>query len=289
MDSSWLDWLPVAVATVASLVGVLVAIGQLTSASRLRRRATFWREQLQGTDVPQDYAVAQSFHREATARLVALQAYPGWKLFMWVSVALLGAYALGTVAFITGSLSTDGLTFPNLKDQGVDPFLTLVAVWPLFGLSLYNSCTVIVQRRLLSRRYLQGLDLSTKRKFNKLGKEITDGVDLKQTGWAQIRAFLFCGGMYLLISGVSFASGLQIEEPSAAAEIPAWWYPLVFVGVFLVIQGVEPVVDMFNQERDDWEHPRNLPSHAEAPQDERETWMKRLVGWRPQHSPPTKR
>lgn len=244
------------VATVASLVGVVVAVGQLTSASRLRRRASFWREQLQGNDLPQDYAVAQSFHRDATARLIALQAYPGWKIFAWVSFALISAYAVGTVTFLTGTLSTDGLTFPNLTDQGVDPFLTLVSAVPFFSLALIQSCTVIVQRRLLARRYLQGLDLTTKRKFNEGGREITD---LGLTVGDGIRVFLFCGGVFLLISAVSFGSGLRIENPSVAVELPGWWWFIMPLGSFLVLQGIFPVIDMFNQKRDHWEHPRNLP------------------------------
>lgn len=273
------------VATVASLVGVVVAVGQLTSASRLRRRASFWREQLQGNDLPQDYAVAQSFHRDATARLIALQAYPGWKIFAWVSFALISAYGVGTVAFLTGSLSTDGLTFPNLTDQGVDPFLPLVSAVPFFNMALIQSCTVIVQRRLLAHRYLQGLDLTTKPKISEEGHEITD---LKLTVGDGIRVFLFCGGVFLLISVVSFGSGLRIEDPSVAAEIPGWWYLFVTLGVFLVIQGIFPVRDMFNQKRDAWEHPRKLPPQAEVPQAGQVTWMKRLADWSAQHSPLTK-
>lgn len=287
MNDSLLNWLSAAAATVASLVGVVIAVGQLTSASRLRRRASFWREQLQGNNLPQDYAVAQSFHRDATARLIALQAYPGWIVFVWVFIALIAALAVGGMAFSIQSISTDGFTFPNvtsyesssdIPSQREASFLILPIAVPCFFLALCGSCNFIVLRRLLARRYLQGLDLRQ-----------DQHIRIRLSFWAQIRVFLFCGGVALLIFVVSFQTSLRMEDPSVAAELPDWWALIQLLVAFLLFQGFFPVMDMFAQEADDWEHPRNLPSQAEASQAGQVTWRKRLANWSAQHSPLTKR
>lgn len=44
VNNFWLELLPALVAAAASLLGIVIGIGQLTSAARLRRRATFWSE-----------------------------------------------------------------------------------------------------------------------------------------------------------------------------------------------------------------------------------------------------
>lgn len=234
---------------------------------------------MQGNNLPQDYAVAQSFHRDATARLIALQAYPGWIVFAWVLFALIAALAVGDLAFSIESISTDGFTFPNVTSQREAPFLILAIAVSCFFLALCGSCNFIVQRRLLARRYLQGLNL----------RQDLHIIRIRLSFWAELRVFLFCGGVSLLIFVVSFETGLRMEDPSVAAELPDWWALIQLLVAFLVFQGLFPVMDMFTQELDDWEHPRNLPSQAETSQAGQVTWRKRLAEWSAQHSPLTKR
>lgn len=266
--------MPAAVATVASIIGVFVAIDQLTSGSRLRRQASFWAEQIGAADLVQDRAVAQSLYRETTSRLIALQAYPGRRLSGWVTLAFFSIYSVGATAFLTGTMATDDFTYRKLREQGVDPLFLLIS-WSTLQLALYKVANVFVQRRLMARHYLEGGSLTTKAQFNENELDTTEGI--KQSAWDIFRVMMGTAGACLLIAATSFAAGLPRADSPDATTLPEWLFFVVMAGLLLFFLGLFPVMDMFNQERSGWEHPRKPLPVAETPHPaERLTLMKRL-------------
>ena len=266
--------MPAALATVASIVGVFVAIDSLTSAARLRRTVSFWTDQLQVTDIAKDHAVIRSLHRDATARLIALQAYPGRRLFVWVMLALLPIYAIGTSAFLAGTIATDDFTYRKLLEQGVDPFSVVLSCLGLL-LALFKAADVLVHRRVLALRYLKGEGVTTKKEFSE-GRPITEALEM--TRWQFLLFGLFCIGFSLLTAAIGFALGFPRGDSPDATTLPEWWVILLFAGVMLAFLGLLTVVEMFTQKRDDWVHPSNhLPGGESHVVDERITRTKRLL------------
>ena len=275
MNTFWLDLASSAVAIAASLAGVLVAVSQLTSTSRLRRDSKFWSEQMQSMDLEQDRAVAQSLCRDATARLIALQAYPARKVFAWVFLALLSVYSVGAAGHAAGTLATGDYTYRTFQEQGLDPASTILLGVVIFNLALVQVSAVVERRGILAQRYLEGLGLTTSPQLDERREDAPVGRRQSCLGFMGVMGFGL--GIFLLVAVMSFAIGLPKGDAPDASTIPDWLFIPLVVGVPLALAGLSPVLDMFHPERIDWVHPRALPLQPEIPQtDERLSWVKRL-------------
>ena len=84
------DFAPWAEVLAVLIVGALASVPTLTLGTRLRNRISFWSSQVQGTDLDYDSRFAESMRRDATARLVALEAYPMWRSLASAYGAYLG-------------------------------------------------------------------------------------------------------------------------------------------------------------------------------------------------------
>lgn len=67
-------------AAAASAVGILVALDQITALARLRRQVLFWNGLRMNKPRPSDAEAIQSLERAATAKIIAFQALPAWRL-----------------------------------------------------------------------------------------------------------------------------------------------------------------------------------------------------------------
>lgn len=64
------------VAIIATLVGLIVALSQLTAGARLRKQAEYWKQEYLDADLSQDKQVYQSMHRLAVGKIVARNGVP---------------------------------------------------------------------------------------------------------------------------------------------------------------------------------------------------------------------
>lgn len=247
VNTFWMEWLAATVATVASLGGVMVAVEQLTAASRLRRRSAFWKEQLHDDEQAEDYdqAVAQSLYLEAIARLVALQAYPGWKTVGWLVCAVASLFGASAMGFDAGSLSISGLTVE------MDHWMLFLVCVGGFVVALINTHRVIVRRRSIVNRYLQGQNLTTKGRYERVKSS-------KESVWETPAVVMFSSGVSFYGFALGFVVGLPLD--SVLREYMASFMVLIAGGGLGGLIGLisPPVTRMFNEERIDWEHPRNF-------------------------------
>jgi hypothetical protein len=256
VTSFWLEWVPTLVAAVASLVGVVVTVRQLSVASRLRRRATFWSEQLEASSLAHDHEVLQSFHRETVARLVGLSAYSGRRMIAPALLILASTFNSGSFGYIVGTLAPS-VTLDSIHKEGLDP-LAWLAVVPLLALGLYRAASVIVRRRQVARRYLAGQDPT----LTKLGNEGEFTAGLRQshgTTWGMV---LFSAGLCLLVAGISFLIGMPKGDPAALQPVAIWILGILFVGTALTLSCLKTVIKLFNQDALTWDHPRPLSAAA---------------------------
>lgn len=128
VDAQLLNALATIVAVMASVVGIVGAIDQLTAGSRHRRFSQFLQASIQGGDVsPAQRDVLVSLHQETVAKLVARSAVPGWRLapelLTWFG-SLLVAMVFGQAWFLPPSgqwvvpvvaLGAGGFATPSLR------------------------------------------------------------------------------------------------------------------------------------------------------------------------------
>lgn len=249
MTDLLLNLLTAFLAAAASVLGIVVAVSQLTSASRLRRQATFWGEQSRSADSTYDRSVAQSLHRDATARIIALDAYPGKKILGPAFTTLVGLYGPIVVGYTVGSNSPNGLTLPNLSEQGIEP-IVLVCV-PILVMGIFGLASVTVRRRNLASKYLAAKDLAIEHP-QQSDLEATVGLIITWRTFLGVCAFSL--GISLLLTLFSFIAGMPKGDPSS---FPSGWI-LAFVpaGFVLSLIGSSSVVNLFRQGPIAWHHPR---------------------------------
>lgn len=64
------------VAILATIVGLVVALSQLTAGARLRKQADYWKQEYLDADLAQDKRIYQSLHRLAVGKMVARNGVP---------------------------------------------------------------------------------------------------------------------------------------------------------------------------------------------------------------------
>lgn len=285
VTSFWLDWVPATLAAAASLVAVVIAVAQLSAGSRLRKRASFWSEQLQASDLEHDRTVVQSLHRETLARLVGLSAYPGRMLILPALVVLMGTFGIGGVGFVAGTLAPS-VTLDALQAQGLDPWITL-GVMLAWAVGIYGAASVIVRRRKIAHHYLEGQDLSRTK---------ADLTILKDNILTTLGILSFSVGTSLLVGLAGFVSGIPKGDLAVLEPVAVWIFILVFVAPTLTLLGSRAVGSLFKQDALEWEHPRALSDATDQLHVDHETtgfasyvgagtgmvktWINKLVGRR---------
>lgn len=259
MSNFLLEVLPILVAVIASLVGVIVAVSQFTSTSRLRKRAGFWGEQVQASELKRDHQVNQSLYREAMARLVALEAYPSSKLLWPMTLIVVATYGVGGAGYVAGGLVPDRLSIDNLQEGGIEViFLVFSVLFLAMGTS--SIASVVVRRRRLARQYLEGTRLSLEKPAIQQDAE-TVGLNMSCLGYLGLYAFSV--GTCSIIAFVSFSSAAP--RGALLSFMGGWGAGLWMLSFLLFFVGSFTVFSLFHQETRDWEHPRELSTQAARP------------------------
>lgn len=133
-----------ALAAMASVLGIVLAVEQLTVASRLRRTARLARELAEPESDEERRKVLQSVHEVAVARLVAGWLVPGWQFIPALVFALSGPAVVGI------GVAVDTL---NLDISG---FSVATAGFVLCAFGARTCIGLIVVRQRAAREYLSG-------------------------------------------------------------------------------------------------------------------------------------
>lgn len=244
----FLELLASLVAVVTSLVAIVSAVRELGSASRLRRRATYWREQLTTPELQvEDRQVFLSLYREASAQVVALQAYPSRKLARSASLyVLLPLITLITTTYAAGTTYVTcaaELPYEAFVLSIVSPFVLLLGV--------QTTANTVVQRRVLASRYLNGLEVKAQGRHDEQGNAVYEGATQK---WYQLLAmFGHCVGISLLLGTLSFVSAASQVGFDGTAP---WVSLTIVIAMALSAVGLTTVLGVFKQQSRPWVHPR---------------------------------
>ncbi|MEX5265182.1 hypothetical protein RF640_14275 [Kocuria sp. CPCC 205231] len=232
--------------TVASVAGVLGALGQLTAGTRLRRQVAYWQEQAQVSVSTQDRAVAQSLQREAMGRLVALQAIPGRRLLIeGAMVVFLLAWATGqcfqVAADLAEQLSARRLIENHLWEIGVVMLLLL-----LICRGVSRTANAVYERRQIATAYILGTALEREHL-----KAFRGGQTHTTLGWKGLGLLVvIAGGLWCLavFLGLGLGAGSQGVEQGPA------WLSNIALGSFLGLAGLVAlyVLDLHHA---GWKHP----------------------------------
>lgn len=230
----------------ASVAGVLGALGQLTAGTRLRRQVAYWQEQAQVSVSTQDRAVARSLQREAMGRLVALQAVPGRRLLIeGAMVVFLLAWATGqcfqVAAELAEQLSARRLLEDHLWEIGV-----VVVLLFLICQGVSHITNAVYERRRIATAYIVGAALERQNL-----KAFRRGQTHSTLGWkglgllVAIALGLWCLAVFL---GLGLGAGSQ-----GIGQGPAWLSTLA-LGSFLGLVGIV-VLYVLDLNHAGWKHP----------------------------------
>lgn len=244
-----------------TLLGVVLAsLPQLTSKGRLRNRISFWTAQAQGTTLEYDHKVAESFRREATARLLALEAYPALRLLVPAYMIFVGPLASSSLGAAIGDSYPSFVTIEAINEQ--DPLLpgfALVIVPVIMATGLLALAQVIKHRRRAVDMYLHA------EAFIRVPDPYSDSIGEEPSGAGAIKwlhllgALAFSLGIYFTLALV-FAA-LSADQFFLSAET-SWPIFALAVGCLLTTAGAVGVYDLFKAEYREWAFPFPLEGEA---------------------------
>ncbi|MBB6406184.1 hypothetical protein [Arthrobacter sp. AZCC_0090] len=243
-----------------SLVGFIVAVDQVTASARLRRQVNFWHEQSKSPSFLSDAAVGRSLERDAAARLLALQAVPGWKLLFPVSIPTAMIWATWQAGTFVGTIPRNELTFDRLIDAAnIDDggLIFLLPGVPMMVLALLAFMTVFVERARVRDAYLEGKPL-TPSTVSMGGNHLTAADVLGHLNVLLWLPLSTAGSLLLaLFFGITF--GMRGQPPTTPLW-PEWLSLMMMGGVVAFLPGIHVGLSLYSAVSVKWQHPRPLPS-----------------------------
>ncbi|MDQ0104473.1 hypothetical protein J2T10_004148 [Paenarthrobacter nicotinovorans] len=252
------------VTIIGSMLGILIALDQVTAAARLRRQVVFWRDMASLKHSPgQDAAVFHSLQREATAKVIALQFLPARRLLPSGLLILLSAVTSAAAGFTIGQVPEAELSWTKalqkLTEETGFPFALFIPF--AVGIALNRGIDLILLRSRIAADYLDHKELRV------------SAADLAGLGLHSpiktlgLPAFFHligvsCG-LTLLPAALAGLAGANALTPGA---IPAWAL-LVFgvATVFLTWFGPMLIATVRRRIAVEWHHPRPGQRHSGPP------------------------
>lgn len=236
------------VAIVATFVGILVALSQLTAGVRLRKQAEHWKVEFNDAALEHDKAVFQSLHRRALAKLVAKDAIPLRRLAVTA-----GSFvpSIWLPAFASSRLITD----PSLVTNVLFAIFVLLGIIGQFiGLGHYSVLNRA--RRSVYDAFLDGRNLESAFDAMPDRKEALDIL-----GWR--------GALEVLMTSVSISAlvvyiSASITQTVHAADVaPGWLGSVASLGVIAIFYLLYAIASSQDFRRSDkWVHPKRLSASA---------------------------
>lgn len=243
-------------AAAASTVGILVALDQITAVARLRRQILFWNGLRMNKPLSSDAEAFQSLERAATAKIIAFQALPAWRLLFPAFAFLAGITTAWQTGYVVGRIPSADLSWEKFQDsafeQGLDStFLVMVPF--VVSMGIFGWINVLVARSRLSKAYLEGENLDL--------EEVSIGSNhwpastvLGGRGFLQV--FVCSVGFACLAAQFGVATGMR--DVNAPFPWPAWTGLLMMAGVFASMAGFFVYLTVADETKTPWTHPRPL-------------------------------
>lgn len=289
-----IDFLAPATVVAAAVAGLISALDQLTSRSRLRRWAAFLREESLSAPAAHDRVVLDSLRRDVLSRMVSREAVPTRTFFLPLAGTLLlligwGAtgFVLGEAAAENGSLSWERLLdvagLEGLSMLGFSPFF-VGATWLQFGVP------PIVARRRIARQYISAEMLERRPvEFDVAGRVYsTDSVRYNRA--LGLAGFLgFIGGP-VGVSLFALAAGLLLGARSTVDSVLAMAIlAMMLASVCTSLSATAVYVRLDDVEaKPVWHHPRpgtRRPRSARAPAHQQTEFSTRSSKFRSRRRP----
>lgn len=264
---SLLGSVPTVVTIISTLVTVLIAVlTQLTSAARLRRKVAFWTEHASQRPSSYDERIAASLRRVALAKLVALDARPGWAVAGLFPGILLGlAYAA-----MAGVILYQPIPSPfNSGDIGHEDLWALIGGSIVIGLMSVNVLMkVLLSRRRIVHQYLNGETLGVSDQARNKPKSVGHFLSVA-FGWKQSYkwvAWFLWPSVCLLTGCIAYrlAAGLPYPSPGPTST-------LIVLAVLGIVNGYLEAIRVLRAADANWHHPR-LVAEEEAQQLRHHRW-----------------
>lgn len=247
------------VGAIGTLLGIIIALDQITAGSRLRRQAIFWRDMAaQEHALSRDVDVSHSLQREALGKLVALSALPAnWLIVpaLLVISAVAAALVLGAGV---GQIPSAELTWARLmSEEEQDPGIFFLPVLPpVAALGTAAFLNPLLLRSRVARAYLEGEVLELDSINN--GKSLKDNIG--GPGLLQVLAFGL--GLTSTAAAVGYFAGSG-PDPS---PMTGWVIWLLFLGVVLTsVTGFALYGKVQDYIKEEWQHPRPLSFQPPSP------------------------
>ena len=230
---------------------------------------------------PQDVAVFHSLQREATAKVIALQALPARRLLPAALVILLSIALSASFGFAIGQIPHSELSWEKVLAKSMEetgmPFIVVLP--PAIALSLIGIVNLVLRRAQIATSYLEGKILKVSKTNLADPRSPVDA--LGKAGFAQLNAVTF--GLTLLPAGVGGLAGANVQTTDSMP----WWTLLLFLVGLSLLTWAGPLLVMRVRgfTATEWRHPQPLPPIVDAPKQvaKRGFVLKRLCGRDSQH------
>ncbi|KRF06357.1 hypothetical protein ASH00_08950 [Arthrobacter sp. Soil782] len=250
----WLtDLLTPPLAILSALVGLLLAVDQLTAAARLKRESSFWREEMLASDLRHDREVMESLHRTATARLIAIKVVPARRLLVPAYFFIAGIVLTFSFAHVVGSIAPQPITLESISAAGLD-VISSIFIPVLVFMGMIGIASVFIRRRHLIRSYLDGEIIADRPpRFTEDG-----GVWLgfRLGNWKWIVFGIFAFGLCSFTAAVGFTLGVGVDS------IQSWTALWLVASFMLLFFSFSPVPTLYRMGREKPIHPRRLTDKA---------------------------
>lgn len=246
------------VGATGTLLGIVIALDQITAGSRLRRQAIFWRDMAaQEHALTRDADVSHSLQREALGKLVALHALPAkWLLVpaLLVISAVAAAVVLGAGV---GEIPSAELTWARLLSEEQDPGIFFLLVVPqVAALGTAALLNPLLLRSRVARAYLEGEVLELDSINN--DRSLKDNIG----GLGLLQVFAFGLGLTSVAAAVGYFAGSG-SDPSRMKD---WIIGLLLLGVVLTsVTGFALYGKVQDYTSEEWQHPRPLSFQPRSP------------------------
>lgn len=225
--------------------------------------------------LPADAEALQSLERAATAKVIAFQALPAWRLLFPVFAFLAGIATAWQSGYAVGRIPSADLTWDKFQDSALEQGLesTFLLMVPfVVSMGIFSWINVLVARSRLSKAYLEGEDLDL--------EEVSIGSNhwpastvLGGRGFIQV---LVCSvGAACLAAQLGVATGMR--DVNAPLPWPTWMGLLMIGGVFASMAGFFVYLRVADETKTPWIHPRPLDRRVgRLPSEPRRSFTGRL-------------
>jgi hypothetical protein len=254
---SWADFLSSVVAPfvaiIATLVGLVVALSQLTAGARLRKQAEYWKQEYLDAELAQDKRVYQSMHRLAVGKIVARSGVPLRRIAVVACVLIPAVFLLASwTQYLIFHPGIDGwIVFALGAVAGVIGFFIAIGEYSVLNFA----------RRDVLVSFLDG---------NRIISDFSVWPDRRRTfqvlGRRGVLEVLLVSISACAVVVATTASVVALSNKDAA--VPEWVNPITHLAYPSVFYLLSAFAGSSNFKRSDvWTHPRPLTAAAEVATD----------------------